>query len=349
MPVRRDRTTRADSTGVDRNEQEANLAAVGAVLTTLERAHTSADAAAGALETVRTAFGWAYGSFWQVDPTDNALHFAVESGNAGDDFRRVTLEASFKEGVGLSGRAWRSRDLVFVPDLGDVTDCVRAPIAQRAGVKSGVCFPVIVDNTVVGTMDFFATETLTLSPGRLEALRNVGKLVSQALEKVKRVDESSSTAGDLLDSIRELSDATRQAAEVAATAVVRADTADASIVRLQEASDQVGTVINTISSIAAQTNLLALNATIEAARAGEVGRGFAVVAGEVKELAQGTGSATADVTERITTIQQETAQATDAITAIRDIVGQIDSIQQEISSVLERQSGLAAQLSAPAR
>ncbi|HEY7134933.1 MAG TPA: chemotaxis protein, partial [Acidimicrobiia bacterium] len=104
MPVRRDRANRADPTAVDPNEQEANLAAVGAVLSTLERAHTSADAAAGALETVRSAFGWAYGSFWQVDPADNALHFAVESGNAGDDFRRVTLDASFKEGVGLSGR-----------------------------------------------------------------------------------------------------------------------------------------------------------------------------------------------------------------------------------------------------
>jgi hypothetical protein len=52
MPVRRDRS-RAESTGVDDHEQEANLAAVGAVLSTLERAQTSADAAAGALETVR--------------------------------------------------------------------------------------------------------------------------------------------------------------------------------------------------------------------------------------------------------------------------------------------------------
>ena len=32
-----------------------------------------------------------------------------------------TLAASFAEGVGLSGRAWRARDLVFVPNLADVT------------------------------------------------------------------------------------------------------------------------------------------------------------------------------------------------------------------------------------
>jgi hypothetical protein len=44
----------------------------------------------------------------------------------------VPLEASFAEGVGLSGRAWRNRDLVFVPDLAEVTDCVRAPAAASA-------------------------------------------------------------------------------------------------------------------------------------------------------------------------------------------------------------------------
>ena len=59
-----------------------------------------------------------------------------------------------------------------------MTDCCRAPVAQRIGVKSGVCFPLIVDGEVIGTMDFFATETLDPSPGRLDALRNVGRMVS---------------------------------------------------------------------------------------------------------------------------------------------------------------------------
>ncbi len=65
-----------------------------------------------------------------------------------------------------------------------MTDCVRAPIAQKVGVKSGVCFPIIVDGEVVGTMDFFATETLHPSQQRLDALRNVGRLVSQAVERL---------------------------------------------------------------------------------------------------------------------------------------------------------------------
>ena len=49
--------------------------------------------------------------------------------------------------------------------------------------------------------------------------------------------------------------------------------------------EDIGTIVNVISSIADQTNLLALNAAIEAARAGDAGLGFAVVADEVKSLA----------------------------------------------------------------
>ncbi len=95
----------------------------------------------------------------------------------------MTLAASFAKGVGLSGRTWAAQDLVFVEDLGEMTDCVRAPVAQRAGVKSGVCLPVVVGGRVVGTMDFFATRTLVMSESRGAALRNTAFLIGQAMER----------------------------------------------------------------------------------------------------------------------------------------------------------------------
>ncbi len=171
-------------------EAQQNTQAVLEVVSALGRAMSAQEVISAALEGVKSAFGWAYGSYWVLDPNENALRFSLESGTVTEEFRRVTQEARFREGEGLSGRAWKTRDLFFVQDLGEMRDCCRAPAAQRAGVKSGVCFPVVIDGQVQGTMDFFALETLTLSEERLSVLRSVGNLVSSALERQRSADEA---------------------------------------------------------------------------------------------------------------------------------------------------------------
>lgn len=165
-------------------EANANTQALVKLTEAIGNARTAEDAATAALETIKSSFGWAYGSYWKIGK-DAMLHFAAEAGTVNSEFRRVTTEASFREGEGLSGRAWRQRDLIFCADLSQMTDCCRAPIAQRAGVKSGVCFPIIVDGKVVGTMDFFALETLQPSTERLDVLRTCGRLISKAIQDVR--------------------------------------------------------------------------------------------------------------------------------------------------------------------
>lgn len=81
------------------------------------------------------------------------------------------------------------------------------------------------------------------------------------------------------------------------------------ITLLNEYSQQIGTINETITGIAQQTNLLALNAAIEAARAGESGRGFAVVAEEVRKLAEQSNAEASNISQLISKITENTESA----------------------------------------
>ena len=80
---------------------------------------------------------------------------------------------------------------------------------------------------------------------------------------------------------------------------------------LESRSNEIGQIIEVITSIADQTNLLALNAAIESARAGEHGKGFAVVADEVRKLAEQSRESANQIAEIIQFIQKETEKAVD--------------------------------------
>jgi len=321
-----------------------DVAAINSVLRDLSAATSEEDATRGALETVRTEFGWSYGSYWSIDSTEKVLRFVLESGSAGEEFRRVTQSASFAEGVGLAGRAWKARDMVFVPDLGEVTDCVRAPAAQRAGVRSGVCLPLIVHGSVIGTMDFFSTEQIDLTDSRRDALRNTAFLVSQALQRIQETNRVASAGSELVTSIEEAERNVIQATSVAGQATTLAREANDAVDRLGRSSMQIGDVVKVINTIAGQTNLLALNATIEAARAGNAGKGFAVVAGEVKELAQDTARATDDVARLVNAIQGDASSVEESLGAIGQIIERINETQTMISGVLTEQAAVTREI-----
>ena len=77
--------------------------------------------------------------------------------------------------------------------------------------------------------------------------------------------------------------------------------------------EDIGTIVNVISSIADQTNLLALNAAIEAARAGDAGLGFAVVADEVKALALESQQSAEKIANLISDLQRKSHAVTESM------------------------------------
>jgi methyl-accepting chemotaxis protein len=177
-------------------------------------------------------------------------------------------------------------------------------------------------------------------------LTELGASLDQhATATAEQAGVAASATEQMTASIREISTRTSSAGSVATEAVTAADAASARLADLSASSQEIGTVVELISGIAAQTNLLALNATIEAARAGDAGKGFAVVASEVKDLAQETAAATQRITERISALQEDSQQVTAAIQGITELIGRISDGQAAVAGAVEQQTATTQQIS----
>ncbi|TCJ16595.1 methyl-accepting chemotaxis protein [Parasulfuritortus cantonensis] len=156
---------------------------------------------------------------------------------------------------------------------------------------------------------------------RVDRLAERTRDISAAIQQMESaIVDISSRSDQASQRTTEAGDTATQGVGMARTSIqgmenihARISSATERVQKLEQSSQEVGSIVAVIKEIADQTNLLALNAAIEAARAGEQGRGFAVVADEVRKLAEKTTEATNQIGVTIEAIQQETRQALEAI------------------------------------
>lgn len=192
-------------------------------------------------------------------------------------------------------------------------------------------------------IDKGATSIRTVSS---EISAATGDLSSRTENQAASLEEAAAAVQELTENVRSAASKAQEAAALAKSA--KADTDQSSEVvsdamsamsRIEQASQDIGGIINVIDEIAFQTNLLALNAGVEAARAGEAGKGFAVVAQEVRELAGRSADAAKQIKSLIDTSNNEVGQGVKLVKETGDVLGKISTnvsdIDQRISQVAD--------------
>lgn len=162
------------------------------------------------------------------------------------------------------------------------------------------------------TIQQIANSTAEIAESSEQTIRSM----EQSSNKMSHLEETTLQLNDDAQDLRQTSATMREAAKEGQNKIqqsaksmmeieeVIANT-NQTVTGLGESSEEITSIIGTITSIAEQTNLLALNAAIEAARAGEHGKGFAVVADEVRKLAEQSQRAASEVATIVHTIQDE--------------------------------------------
>lgn len=276
-----------------------------------------------------------------LDMTDAFVREAgatLENAAAGRFFRRVLpngMLGSFRQGAeGINRTTER---------MAEARRALDGAVADR--LKLADDFEVAVKQTV-DTLASAVTELQATAEVLTRTADETGVHATDASVAVARAAESvnaiATAAEQLSSSVAEVGGRVETAAKSAQGAVHEAETTNATVDGLTQASRRIGKVVGLIAQVAGQTNLLALNATIEAARAGEAGKGFAVVASEVKQLATQTKGATEEIGEQVEGIQRATGQVVGAIQGITGSIVGINEASLVVAASVKEQQVAAA-------
>ena len=193
-------------------------------------------------------------------------------------------------------------------------------------------------DSLLASANVLETTSNELSESATQTSSKAGE-VSTASEQVSGSMHSAAVAVEEMSaSIQEIAHRSLDAAREAKNATARIQQSKDSMAGLGTSSNEIGEIVEVISSIAEQTNLLALNATIEAARAGEAGKGFSVVANEVKALASETAQATNSISGKIHAMQNSTKGAIESIDELAELVNKMSDYSNAIAGAVEEQT-----------
>ena len=170
----------------ERKSAEQRLAMEHGVTRVLAECDTLAEAIPRIIETIARSLAWDCAARWVMDAAGEAIRCAdTWSRDAAiEPFVEVTRATVFAAGTrSLVRRVWVSGEPLWMSDVTQEKDFVRAPAAVASGVHGGFAFPVRAGTVTLGVLEFLARDRRAPDESLLEMARVIGSQIGQFMAR----------------------------------------------------------------------------------------------------------------------------------------------------------------------
>jgi PAS domain S-box-containing protein len=144
------------------------------------------------LPTLCAELDWDAATMWQPEDCGGRLAHAgawTSPGETVPALQADTRVRTFVRGEGLPGLVWQTREPVVVEDLWDDPPFLRPEAARADDLRTGVAFPVLRGDTVLGVCELLSRERRPVPPELLEVLASAGRQIGQFLARLRAESE----------------------------------------------------------------------------------------------------------------------------------------------------------------
>ncbi|SEO76160.1 SpoIIE family protein phosphatase [Trujillonella endophytica] len=180
------------------------LAATLRVTTALTEAPNADVAFEHLLPNLCAELDWDCATLWQPDDAAQRLVYGGIFAVPGVDvaaLHAAKQTLTFHRGQGLPGVTWRRQTPQSIEDLQSAPPAYGAAAARSAGFRTGVAFPVLRGDELLGVCELFTRQPRPVPPELLEVLGNAGRQIGQFLGRLRAESEMRELADTLQRSL----------------------------------------------------------------------------------------------------------------------------------------------------
>jgi sigma-B regulation protein RsbU (phosphoserine phosphatase) len=156
------------------------------------------------LPTLCAELDWDAATLWQPETCGGRLGHAgtwTSPGQTVPALHADTRVRTFLRGEGLPGLVWQTREPVVVEDLWHDPRFLRPDAARADGLRTGVAFPVLRGDTLLGVCELFSRERRPVPSELLDVLASAGRQIGQFLARLRAESELRELADTLQRSL----------------------------------------------------------------------------------------------------------------------------------------------------